>query len=52
MSSTISEAQQQDDDDDDDDDDDYKPVWPRGLWAPSSEAWNVFKSTAYDMKTP
>jgi hypothetical protein len=22
---------------DDDDDDDYKPVWPLGLWAPSSE---------------
>jgi hypothetical protein len=26
-----------DDDDDDDDDDDNKPVWPLGLWAPSSE---------------
>jgi hypothetical protein len=25
-----------DDGDDDDDDDDNKPVWPLGLWAPSS----------------
>jgi hypothetical protein len=25
-----------DDDDDDDDDDEYKPVWPLGLWVPSS----------------
>jgi hypothetical protein len=38
-------------DDNDDPDDDNKPVWPLGLWAPSSEGRDVSTSITYVVKT-
>jgi hypothetical protein len=38
-------------DNDDDDDDDDTPVWPLGLWAPSSEGRDVSTSITYVVKT-
>jgi len=40
-----------DDDANNDDDDDNKPVWPLGLWAPSSEGRDVSTSITYVVKT-